>query len=87
MSKIVNFLKENNGESINIKGYASEEGEEYVNLKLSGERVKNVYTYLLTQGVSRNQMISIIQGEASEHRGVDQKEKNSDSRRVTIILK
>ena len=54
---------------------------------MSGERVKNVYAYLLTQGVSRSQMISIIQGEASEHHGVDHKEKETENRRVTIILK
>jgi type IX secretion system PorP/SprF family membrane protein len=87
LAKIVDFLKENEDESIYIKGYASEEGEEYENFKLSGDRVKGVYAYLIKQGVSRSQMISIIQGEASEHHGADQKEKDAENRRVTIILK
>ena len=86
LAKIVDFLKENGNASIYIKGYASEEGEEFANFKLSSDRVKNVYAYLLTQGVSRSQMVSIVQGEASEHHGNDQKETNAENRRVTISL-
>jgi type IX secretion system PorP/SprF family membrane protein len=87
LSKIIDYLKENGDASIYIKGYASEEGEEFANFKLSSERVKNIYVYLLTQEVSRSQMISIVQGEASEHHGADQKENDTENRRVTIVLK
>lgn len=87
LDKIVTYLKENNDAIIYIKGYASEEGSEYANFILSGDRVKKVYAYLLSAGVNRNQMISIIQGEASEHHGPDDKEKLSENRRVTIVLK
>ncbi len=87
LAKVVDYLKENPDETIYIKGYASEEGSEFGNFKLSGERVKKVYAYLLDQGVNRSQMISIVQGEAAEHHGADNKENNSENRRVTIVLK
>ena len=87
LSKVVDYLKENSTKSIYIKGYASEEGSDYLNFKLSGNRAKNVYRYLLSQGVSRSQMISIVQGEVSEHHGSDVKNNDSENRRVTIILK
>ena len=83
----VTYLKENTEAIIYIKGYASEEGSEYANFILSGDRVKKVYAYLLKQGVNRSQMISIIQGEASEHHGADDKENDSENRRVTVVLK
>lgn len=87
LAKIVSYLNENKDAIIYIKGYASEEGSEYANFKLSGDRVKNVYAYLLKQGVPRSQMISIVQGEASDHHGADKKEKDQDNRRVTVVLK
>ena len=87
LSKVITFLKENSSSSIYIKGYASEEGSDYLNFKLSGNRAKNVYAYLLSQGVSRSQMISIVQGEVTEHHGSDVKNTDAKNRRVTIILK
>jgi outer membrane protein OmpA-like peptidoglycan-associated protein len=87
LAKIVSYLNENKDAVIYIKGYASEEGTDYANFKLSGDRTKNVYAYLLKQGVPRSQMISIVQGEAAEHHGVDDKEKDSENRRVTVVLK
>lgn len=87
LSNVINFLNENSSRSIYIKGYASEEGSDYLNFKLSGKRTKNVYAYLLSQGVSRSQMISIIQGEVTEHHGSDVKNTDARNRRVTIILK
>lgn len=87
LSKIVDYLKENNDKSIYIKGYASEEGTDYANFKLSGERVKNVYSYLLGQGVNRSQMVSIVQGEVAEYHGADQNEKDTENRKVIISLK
>ena len=87
LSKVVNYLKQNPTRSIYIKGYASEEGSDYLNFKLSGKRAKRVYSYLLSQGVSRTQMVSIVQGEVSEHHGSDLKNKDAKNRRVTIILK
>ncbi|MDG1333235.1 MAG: PorP/SprF family type IX secretion system membrane protein [Crocinitomicaceae bacterium] len=87
LSKIVDYLIENKEAIIYIKGYASEDGEEYSNFQLSADRVKNVYTYLLSQNVKRSQMISIIQGEATELHGVDHKETKEENRRVTIVLK
>lgn len=87
LAKVVSYLKENKDAVIYIKGYASEEGTEFANFELSGDRAKNVYAYLLKQGVSRSQMISLVQGEAAEHHGPDDKETYSENRRVTIVLK
>ena len=87
LSEIIEYLKENREKSIYIKGYASEEGSDYLNFKLSGKRAKRVYSYLLSQGVNRNQMISIVQGEVAKHHGADLKGSRTENRRVTVILK
>ena len=87
LTKIANYLIANRDQVIYIRGYASEPGSDYTNFQLSNERAKKVFAYLLSKGVQRNQMISIVQGEIKEHHGADHTSDEKESRRVLIELK
>jgi len=86
LTKIADYLKENSDEKIYIKGYASEEGSDYGNFKLSGSRAKKVYAYMIELGVDRSQMISIVQGEVGEHHGADSNEDQKLNRKVRLVF-
>ena len=87
LTKIADYLIANRDQVIYIRGYASESGTDFDNFNLSGNRAKKVYAYLLTKGVQRNQMISIVQGEVKEQHGADYTKGEKESRRVVIELK
>ena len=87
LTKIANYLIANRDQVIYIRGYASESGSDFTNFNLAGDRAKKIYAYLLTKGVQRDQMISIVQGEIKEHHGADYTPDEKESRRVLIELK
>jgi outer membrane protein OmpA-like peptidoglycan-associated protein len=87
LTKIADYLNANRDKVIYIRGYASESGTDFNNFNLSNERAKKVYAYLLTKGVQRNQMISIVQGEVKEQHGAEYTNDEKESRRVLIELK
>lgn len=87
LTKIADYLKANRDQVIYIRGYASESGSDFTNFNLAGDRAKKVFAYLLTKGVERNQMISIVQGEVKEHHGADHTTDEKESRRVLIEIK
>lgn len=85
LDKIVTYLSENKDEGVYIQGYTSEDGSEFTNFKLSGERSKKIYLYLLSKGVERKQMISIVRGESTDFNDADFVTDDDKNRRVQII--
>jgi len=58
LNQVLNTLKANAGLGVEISGFASSEGEEELNVKLSNERAKNVLAFLNTQGIVRRRVIA-----------------------------
>jgi outer membrane protein OmpA-like peptidoglycan-associated protein/tetratricopeptide (TPR) repeat protein len=61
LKKLARYLKNNTGTKIEIIGYTDMQGPETYNYHLSKLRAKNVYTFLIKQGVNPSQL---------EHRGI-----------------
>ena len=56
LDEYANMLKLNSFLSIQVAGHTDSKGSETYNLKLSEERAKNVYNYLVKQGVDTSQL-------------------------------
>lgn len=63
LNQVLNTLNANSGFGVEISGFASSEGEEQQNIKLSNERAKNVLGFLNTQGIVRRRIIAKGYGE------------------------
>ncbi len=63
LNQVLNTLKSNEGLGVEISGFASSEGEEDENIKLSNDRAKNVLAFLNTQGIVRRRIIARGYGE------------------------
>ena len=85
---ILNKLKELLGQypdtSITIEGHASSDGSEAFNQKLSEKRANSVKSYLITNGIAEDRLLTIGYGE-SKPIGDNQTNKGrADNRRVNI---
>ncbi|MBI5541826.1 MAG: OmpA family protein [Bacteroidia bacterium] len=58
LSKLISFLKENPGVSIEIGGHTDNVGSQEHNLKLSQNRAKSVQTYLVEHGIASTRLSS-----------------------------
>ena len=58
LKRLITSLEKNPGQRVIIKGYASSEGSESYNQKLSGKRAESVLSYLLSQGLASNRMMT-----------------------------
>ena len=83
---VANYLKQNSGASLNVAGYADQEGSVKFNQKLSARRAEAIKKLLTNRGVNASQL-------STEGKGVD-KTSNSKSanvrqlaRRVTFEVK
>ena len=83
---VANYLKQNSGASLNVAGYADQEGSAKFNQKLSAKRAEAIKKLLTNRGVSASQL-------STEGKGVD-KTSNAKSanvrqlaRRVTFEVK
>lgn len=79
MDEILNILNNNEDLGVEISGYASSEGDEETNRKLSNERAKNVLSYINTKGIVRRRIVARGYG-ATEAENVSSEE----SRRVDV---
>lgn len=81
LDKLSSTLRENGGKIV-AKGYASSEGTEAYNLKLSKDRANSVKTYLVNSGVSASQITVKGYGEANPIASNDTEEGRIKNRRV-----
>ncbi|MDK2772487.1 MAG: OmpA family protein [Flavobacterium sp.] len=82
---IVNYLKSNNGKSVDVVGYADEIGDSDYNKNLSGARAEAVKAIIVKAGIDANRMVIKPQGEDNS---VDVKSEAARKlvRRVTFKL-
>lgn len=71
---------------ITVNGYSDNIGDDNVNLPLSAERAAAVANYLLSTGVSPQQLISQGLGSANPVAGNDTAEGRAQNRRVEIVV-
>jgi len=71
LQRLINFLKFNQDTEIKILGYTDEIGSELNNMKLSEERAKSVFDYLVNNGINRNRLTYEGKGELkSKNNGI-----------------
>jgi sortase system peptidoglycan-associated protein len=83
---IARVLKRNKDARVNLTGFADRRGEDKYNQSLSEDRVTVVQRYLLRQGVSHKQILSIAYGETQPLNPVESFETNFFDRRVLVEL-
>lgn len=81
LDEVMNILKQNDGLGVEISGYASSEGDEEANRKLSNDRAKNVLAYINTKGIVRRRIIARGYGETQGENA-----SNEESRRVDVKI-
>ncbi len=81
LDTILNKLKENEGYGVEISGFASSEGDEEYNKKLSNQRAITVLDYLNHRGIVRRRIVARGYGE-THNEGVSKEE----SRRVEVRI-
>lgn len=87
LAKFAALLKENTDCSVAVQGYASSDGSDDLNLKLSQNRANSVTNYLTGCGVSAAQIASTVgYGETNLVYDANGKEDAKASRRVEVYL-
>jgi len=85
--KIVSLLlKGDSGKRIQISGHADALGSDGYNDSLSGARAKTVTQYLSSQGVNREQIITLAEGESRPLQTNETESGRRANRRTEIYL-
>ena len=87
ISTILDKLKSNPNLEINVEGYASSEGDLEFNKNLSQKRADKYSSYLVSQGVPKNNIKSIGKGIDNPIASNDTEEGRAQNRRVEVIIK
>jgi outer membrane protein OmpA-like peptidoglycan-associated protein len=56
LNKLVDFLQKNPSLSIEISGHTDNRGDANINLQLSTDRAKAVYSYILSKGIEQKRL-------------------------------
>lgn len=86
LDKVVRLLNRNRDASVTLSGFSDRRGDEQFNQKLSELRVDSVRSYLLTQGVRKEQILSLAYGETQPLASNESLENNFFDRRVLVEL-
>lgn len=86
LQKIVAFLKLNPDTHIEILGYTDSVGKEDYNKELSGKRAKEVYQYLIHQGINANRLSFSGKGMADPVASNDTEEGRAKNRRTELKI-
>ena len=65
LSRLVDAMKDNPAQRVIIKGFASSEGDEAYNQKLSGKRAQTVLDFLLAEGLDASRIMMQALGESN----------------------
>jgi outer membrane protein OmpA-like peptidoglycan-associated protein len=86
LTKFAESLKSNNETNVEIFGHTDNTGSDAVNIPLSQQRAASVQTYLISQGVQSNRLISYGKGSAEPLTTNETATGRSQNRRVEIII-
>ncbi|MCX6273534.1 MAG: OmpA family protein [Bacteroidetes bacterium] len=80
------FLSENPGIKVSIQGYTDDIGKDDYNQKLSENRAKSVYEYLIRKGISQNRLSYKGFGEANPVAPNTTEEGRAKNRRTVFVI-
>ena len=86
LDELVEYLQENETQSLNITGHTDSVGSEKNNLSLSEKRAASVAAYLIRKGVLLSRISSAGKGEAEPIESNMYKEGRAKNRRVEFLL-
>ncbi len=86
LQKLVEFLANNPGLSVEVQGHTDDTGSEERNLDLSDKRAGSVVNYLVEHGISKERLEGAGYGESRPVAGNDTEEGRSRNRRTTIKI-
>jgi outer membrane protein OmpA-like peptidoglycan-associated protein len=84
VNQILEYIKSNSSAVITIEGYASSEGELDFNQKLSENRASNFAKYLVSKGISKENLKTIGKGVENPIASNDDENGRAQNRRVEI---
>ena len=84
LSQVLEYLKSNPSAMVTIEGYASSEGELNFNVKLSELRASNFAKFLISKGVSGDNLKSVGKGVDNPIAKNDDETGRSQNRRIEI---
>lgn len=87
LAQVVQYLKANQAKNLNIKGYASIEGNPVYNKRLSEQRGKAVKRYLVSKGVTAKQISVDAVGATATTAKNDSEVERSKDRRAELTIK
>ncbi len=86
LSKLAIFLNKYQDRSVIIEGHTDNVGSENSNHSLSQRRADSVRSYLVSQGIASNRLVSSGMGEGSPIAGNDSSSGRQENRRVEVVI-
>jgi outer membrane protein OmpA-like peptidoglycan-associated protein len=86
LDRLVKIMKENPGIVIQIRGHTDNLGTEAYNQKLSEDRARAVYTYILSKNIGNDRVSSVGFGESRPLASNDTEEGRALNRRVEFVI-
>lgn len=86
LNKLVQFLTDNSGLSVEISGHTDNVGTSEYNLALSQNRAKSVYDYLVNNTINTNRLSYKGYGETQAIKSNDTEEGRAENRRTEIKI-
>ena len=86
LDRLVAFLNENTDIEIEIGGHTDSRGTDEANQKLSENRVRSVYNYLIDKGIMASRLTYVGYGEAQPRDTNDTEEGRKNNRRVEVKI-
>ncbi len=87
LQKVVELMKKNPTNNIEISGHTDNIGNKSYNIELSKERAEEVKKYLISKGIDANRIVSIGKGSSDPIDTNDTENGRQRNRRVEFILK
>ncbi len=88
LDEAVKVFKDNPGLRVDLKGWASKEGDEAYNLSLSKNRARSVQGYMKSKGIGSSQIVGVDgYGETEQFAAGNSEEKLKQNRRVEWIIR
>ena len=86
LALFVEFLKENPTVKVEIQGHTDNIGRDEDNLRLSENRAKSVYEYVIAQGISANRLRYKGYGESNPIASNNTEEGRAKNRRTVFLI-
>lgn len=86
LDQLINFLNDNPTIAIQIQGHTDNIGNDASNLKLSENRAKSVYSYLIEKGILQTRLTFVGYGESMPVASNDTEEGRARNRRTVFVI-